>query len=297
MAIEQRDDGTVTVDQTLYVEKIINQWGHGKVVGTEYPLIDPNESGCTDHPLQETYAPQQGDEDLIDGTWYRGIVGAINYAAIMTRPDLLFAMSILSAHTQAPTKLQQRMVKRVVKYIVGTKDWKLTFKSDEDWQLVAWADASYATRENARSQSAYCYALGADNATFYAKSQKQHLVTLSSTEAEYVALFHAATEVVYLRRLLEELGFPQQPTIMFQDNQSTILWGLGQHNHKRTKHIKVKYHYTQMLLQEGVIELDYLPTEIMRADLQTKPLMNNTFGALAAMHMGGIFNTENIKMY
>lgn len=286
MNIEQLEDGTVTVDQTVYLEKVIKQWGHGKVTGTEFSLIDPSESGSSDHPMQETYAPQIGDELPIDPTWYRGVVGAINYAAIMTRPDLLFAMSILSAHTQAPTKLQQRMVKRVMKYVVGTKDQKLTFKADEDWQLVAWADASFATRENARSQSGYCFALGADNASFHAKSQKQNLVTLSSTEAEYVALFHTVTEVVYLRRLLEELGFPQLPTIVFQDNQSTILWSLGQQNHKRTKHINIKYHYIEMLMQDAVIELEYLPTDIMRADLQTKPLMNSKFGDLASMHMG-----------
>ena len=94
------------------------------------------------------------------------------------------------------------------------------------------------------------------------------------------------TEVVYLRRLLEEIGFPQLPTIVFQDNQSTILWSLGQQNHKRTKHINIKYHYIEMLMQDAVIELEYLPTDIMRADLQTKPLMNSKFGDLANMHMG-----------
>ena len=286
MNIEQLEDGTVTVDQSAYLEKVIKQWGHGKVAGTAFPLIDPSESGSSDHPMQETYAPQIGDESPIDPTWYRGVIGAINYAAIMTRPDLLFAMSILSAHTQAPTKLQQRMVKRVMKYIVGTKDLKLTFKADEDWQLVAWADASFATRESARSQTGYCFALGKDNASFYAKSQKQNLVTLSSTEAEYVALFHTVTEAVYIRRLLEELGFPQLPTIVFQDNQSTILWSLGQQNHKRTKHISIKYHYIEMLMQDAVIELEYLPTDIMRADLQTKPIVNGKCGELTDMHMG-----------
>ena len=162
----------------------------------------------------------------------------------------------------------------------------MTFKADEDWQLVAWADASFATRESARSQTGYCFALGKDNASFYAKSQKQNLVTLSSTEAEYVALFHTVTEAVYIRRLLEELGFPQLPTIVFQDNQSTILWSLGQQNHKRTKHISIKYHYIEMLMQDAVIELEYLPTDIMRADLQTKPIVNGKCGELTDMHMG-----------
>jgi hypothetical protein len=173
-----------------------------------------------------------------------------------------------------------------MKYIVATRDWKLTFKSDSDWELVGWADASYATLDKTKSQSGYCFALGRNNASFFAKSQKQKLVTLSSTEAEYVSLFHCSTEVVYLRRLLEELGFQQSATVIFQDNQSTILWGYGQRNFNRTKHIAIKYHYIEMLVQDGMIELDYLPTDEMRADSLTKPLINDHFTELAKSHLG-----------
>ena len=236
--------------------------------------------------MQTSHVPRDDDTVPVDSTWYRGVVGAVNYAATMTRPDLLFSMSVLAAYSSNPTRLQRRMLKRVMRYLVATKDWKLTFKHDDDWELVAWADASYATREECRSQSGYCFALGANNASFYVKSQKQKIVTLSSTEAEYVALFHAVTELVYLRRLLEELGFKQSATLVFQDNQSTIHWGYGQQNHHRTKHIAVKYHYIQMLIQDGLVELEYLPTEDMRADLQTKPLTDELYTRLAHMHLG-----------
>ena len=287
MSIHHRDDGSVTVDQSLYISRLINDWGYGRGESANNEiLIDEEDPGDVTHPLQSSYTTRRGDSDPIDSTWYRGVVGAINYAATMTRPDLLYAMSILAAHAANPTRLQRRMLKRVMKYLVATKDWKMTFNHDDDWELVAWADASYASREEARSQSGYCFALGANNASFYAKSQKQKLVTLSSTEAEYVALFHAVTELVYLRRLLEELGFRQRATLVFQDNQSTILWAEGQMNHQRTKHISVKYHYIQMLVQEGQIELEHIPTGEMRADLQTKALTNELFQYMAGMHLG-----------
>lgn len=290
MRIRQAEDGSVTVDQSQYLaERVVKDWGHGKGPNTkpEWRLIDDDDEGVTDHPLQATYNPHEDDEVAVDATWYRGVIGAINYAAGMSRPDLLYAMSVLAEHCNNPTRLHRRMLKRVMRYIRGTLDVGLHYKCDEDWNLTCWADASFATRTGARSQTGYCFALGEQNATFYAKSQKQSLVTLSSTEAEYVALFHAATEVVYLRRLLDSMGFGQEdPTVIFQDNQSTILWAHGQRQHQRTKHIDVKYHYIQDLIQDGVVELDFLPTDQMTADLLTKALLAARFQGPASLMLG-----------
>ena len=288
MTVNHCEDGTVTVDQEQYINKIISEWGYGNGVAAagNKLLVEGADCPTTTYPLQASYTPKVDDGVSIDSTWYRGVVGALNYAAQMTRPDLLYTMSVLAAHSNNPTRLQKRMLKRVMKYLVTTRLHKLVFRHDDDWEITAWADASYASREEARSQSGYCFALGRDNATFYAKSQKQSLVTLSSTEAEYVALHHTVTEIVYLRRFMEELGFKQPPTVVFQDNQSTILWAKGKMNHHRTKHLLVKYHYVQQLMQDGVIEIEYLPTDEMRADLQTKPLLDPLFTKMTAEHLG-----------
>ena len=165
------------------------------------------------------------------------------------------------------------MLKRVMRYIAGTKDQGMVFKRDDDWQLTAWADASYGTRTGARSQTGYCFSLGANNAVFYSKSQKQNLVTLSSTGGEYVALFHSVTEVVYLRRLLASMGFAQEdPTLVFQDNQSTILWAQGQRQHQRTKHIDVRRHFVREACRQKRNEAKYLRTEDIVANVLTKAL-------------------------
>ena len=290
MRIQIQPDGSVTLDQSVYIrEKIVNEWGRAKSpnVDDSYRLIsDEQEGEGILHPMQGSYAKKHNDDDAIDATWFRGIVGAINYAAVMTRPDLLFSMSMLASCSSAPTQLQFRILKRVMKYIVRTADLCLHFQRDDDIQLVGWADASYASREASRSQSGYCFALGSNNAMFHAKSQKQKVVTLSSTEAEYVALFHAATEAVFLRRILEELGFPQDPTCIYQDNTSTILWANNQSNHNRTKHIAIKYHYVRELIQECVIDVEYLATSEMIADVLTKPLIDKQYAELSRAMMG-----------
>jgi hypothetical protein len=104
------------------------------------------------------------------------------------------------------------------------------------------------------------------------------LVTLSSTETEYVALCEAATEIVFLRRLLVSMGFPQtSPTITFEDNQSCIAMAHGAGDHQRTKHISPKYHYTREQINAGEMVVKHLKTTEMVADILTKGLGTSQF--------------------
>ena len=280
MVIQEMDDGSIFVSQPVYAMNVVRDWG------IKYGLVDENDPVDVSYPMHATQAYAEGDEEPIDSTWFKGVVGALLYLGTMTRPDLLFCLSILASHSNAPTVADKRAVRRVLRYVQATSNKGLLFRADEDTQLYAWADASFASREDSRSQSGYCFSIGRDNASFYARSSKQLIVTLSSTESEYVALFACATEVVFLRRLLQELGFDQGPAVVFQDNMSTIHWAQGRESIHRTKHILVKYHFTRQLVIDGIIQLNYLPTEDMRADVQTKPLVKEVFQRLANMHLG-----------
>ena len=99
------------------------------------------------------------------------------------------------------------------------------------------------------------------------------LVTLSSTESEYVALCEAAREAIWLRRLLKDIGFNQKAsTIMWQDNMSTIDMVNGHRNFQSSKHINPKYHFTGEAVEKGELCLVYKPTAEMVADVLTKAL-------------------------
>jgi len=103
------------------------------------------------------------------------------------------------------------------------------------------------------------------------------LVTLSSTESEYVALCEAAREAMWLRRLLQDIGFKQkEPTIMWQDNKSTIDMVNGHRNFQSSKHINPKFHYTGDMVEQGELCLEYKPTGDMVADVLTKALPART---------------------
>ena len=110
---------------------------------------------------------------------------------------------------------------------------------------------------------------------------KQTAVALSTTEAEYIALAETVREIIWLRRILLKLGFPQTaPTIVKEDNQACIFWVIGDASSKRSKHIELKYHYAKDMAEKKEVALEYCPTDQMLADILTKPPAGNKFEEL-----------------
>ena len=104
-------------------------------------------------------------------------------------------------------------------------------------------------------------------------SKKQNIVSLSTTEAEYVCLSDAAREANWLRNLYQEVGFSEKKsTLIYGDNQSALAIAENPCYHKRTKHFDIKHHYIRDQVQKGIMTLQYLPTAQMTADIFTKAL-------------------------
>ena len=115
-------------------------------------------------------------------------------------------------------------------------------------------------------------------------------MALSSTEAEYVALTQASKEAMWLRRLLEELKVLDGggATLIHEDNQSAIALANNPIYHARTKHIDIKHHFVRELVDSGIIDVVHTPTEVMIADILTKPLPKIRFDNLTrAMNLRG----------
>ena len=104
-------------------------------------------------------------------------------------------------------------------------------------------------------------------------NKKQPMVALSTAEAEYVSLSADTQEAVWLRRLLSDLNTcPEKPTVLKEDNQGSIAIAKNPISHSCTKYIDIRYHYMREATQNHSIDLEYCPTELMVADLLTKPL-------------------------
>jgi hypothetical protein len=136
---------------------------------------------------------------------------------------------------------------------------------------IGFSDASFAEETGRKSRSGYVFMIGGAAVSWFCK--KQGPVALSSTEAEYYALSEAVKEAVWIRQLFNELGVPlRQPTVINEDNQSTIAIALDPVHHQRTKHIDTRVHFLRQHIKEKRVELVYCPTEDMIADIFTKAL-------------------------
>ena len=212
------------------------------------------------------------DEKPVNTREYQAIIGSLTYASIATRPDLSAAVGVLSQFMTKPGPQHWQGIKRVLRYVKGTTNYGLYFdcSKNESFSLYGYSDADWAGDISTRkSTSGYSFTLGGAKISW--KSKRQSIVALSTTEAEYVALCHAAQEVVWLRRLLASVNLVQaEPTKVHEDNQGTMALSRNPKSHPRTKHIDIKFHYVREVIEKKKMDLFYRPTEYMIADIMTK---------------------------
>jgi hypothetical protein len=221
------------------------------------------------------------------------LVGSLLYAAVWTRPDLGFAVQSLTRHFNAVGPEHLAAAKRVLRYVQGTLDLSIRYGGDGESEVVhrgaeleGYCDSDWAgDRDTRRSTTAYVFMLNGGVVSW--NSRLQTTVALSSTEAEYMAACAAAQEAVFLRRLLTDLGYVQYgPTVIHADNQGCIALSKNPIHHKRTKHIDVRYHYVRDLVDDGVVQLEYIHTNEQLADVLTKALPREQLVSLRRRVMG-----------
>lgn len=203
---------------------------------------------------------------------YNELVGSLIFLIQCTRPDIAFAVGMLSRHLKNPTHRDWERAKRVLRYLKGTIGYGIKYQTDQEEELVVYSDADYAADTETRcSTTGYLSMLAGGPITW--KSQLQKTVALSTMEAEYMAVSAAVQETIWLRRLLKELGEQDgaSPTTVYCDNQSAICFTKNPVQHQRSKHIDVRYHFARQAQEENVVAVKYLPTEQMVADPLTKP--------------------------
>ena len=159
------------------------------------------------------------------------------WAAVATRPDIAFAVSLLSQFLKNPGELHWKAVKRVMRYLNGMKNYKLTLGRNQDG-LLGYADADWALQDHRHSISAYIFQMNGGSISW--NCQKQNIVALSSTEAEFIALNHVTKEALCLQHFITEVVQPlKSPIQLYSDNQSAITIVYGNQLHARIKHFDI----------------------------------------------------------
>jgi hypothetical protein len=215
----------------------------------------------------------------INNTQYMQMVGTLMYLT-STRPDIMFVVNLLSRYLAHLTELHLQAVKRVLRYIKGTLSYGIFYKQSGNTELLAYTNNDYAgDLEDRKSTSSFLFVLSSGAVSW--SSKKQAVVTLSTTEAEFIVAASCACQAVWLRRMLENLDHASaETTIIYCDNSSTIKLSKNPIMHGRSKHIDVRFHFLHDLTRDGVVTLLHCRSQEQLADIMTKPLPRVVFEKL-----------------
>jgi hypothetical protein len=212
------------------------------------------------------------------------------YAACFTRPDVAYTVNQCAKFMANPGPTHIRAAKRILQYLGTTKHLKLTYSRSDNPssanRLIAYADADHAgDPESRRSVTRYVLILNGGAVSW--QSVRQQIVALSSAEAEYYAASVAGTDIIYVRRLMEELGFAQtKPTLTYEDNMACIYMSKSAAMYHKARHIDTRVYHLRDLCKEGTMELEKIDTTRQVADSFTKATPRPLFDAHRTVMMG-----------
>lgn len=256
---------TLDISQSHYVRDTIDHFGMNecKVVST----------------LEVVREKLTESEPLPTENQFRELLGRLLYIATCTRPDISHAVNVAS-RTGNPTQAHWVALKRILRYLKGTVDLGIRFRWEKYPKLVGFSDADYANDEITRkSTTGYCIFYGGGPVNW--RCQRQPIITLSTTEAEYVAGCELVKEIMPLRQQLIELKqmTTDEPTEVFIDNQSTVRIASNESGQVRIKHMDIRAKWlTEQVNNKRIIAKHISGTE-QAADILTKPLHKTRFAS------------------
>ena len=261
MKITKTCDG-IYLDQSHYIEKILKK----------YNFLDCKHV-ATPFDSSVHLFPVKNDNDIINQKEYASIIGSLRYATDCTRPDIAYAVGVLSRFTSKPSRDHWHAIERVMKYLSGTKTYGLFYKkypavlegfSDADWNTLS---------GDSLSTTGFIFTLGSGAICW--KSKKQTIIANSTMEAELIALASASEEANWLRDLLYEIPLwekPIPPILIHCDSTATIGRVRNRYYNGKSRPIRRKHSTVRSYLSSGIVNVDYIKSCDNLADPFTKAL-------------------------
>ena len=281
----------IELSQTGLIEKIIKYTGMESATPKPSPAApDPLGSDKDGEPFNEEWG-------------YSAAVGMLLYVSSNTRPDIQFAVHQVARFSHSPKRSHGQALKRIVRYLIETRDRGIVFKPDLTQGLDCWVDADFSglygyedEQDPVSVKSRTGFVLTLFGCPIIWSSKLQTDITLSSTAAEYVAFSMAMRELLPMRVLLQELSDKMKlPTIsqslvrstVFEDNQGCLSLVNVPKMSPRNKYLALKYHFFRSHIgaDKGIIA-KYVPTLEQKADIFTKGLPPLLFAKIRQLLMG-----------
>ena len=262
------DNRTISLSQRQYILNVLERFGMSDCKPVSTP-IDPGAALSSDMcPKNDAEAAEMRTVP------YLVAVGSLMYLATTTRPDIAFAVGVLGRFNHNPGPRHWLAAKHLMRYLKGTMDYKLVYGPDEDGSelFTTYTDSDLGgNKDNGRSTGGYLTCMGGGAIDW--RSWLQPFVTLSTTEAEFVAAVEAGKEIKWTRSVLQEFGYPvDRSSTLFIDNQSALTVSKNPEHHGRMKHLDLKFYWLRDEVEAGTISPVYIPTSDQIADILTKAL-------------------------
>lgn len=234
------------------------------------PVGTPAEPGL---PLTSSMSPQQQKEkEEMKNIPYKEAVGALLYLSTTTRPDISYAVGQVAKFSQNPGIQHWKAVKRIIRYIAGTRTYGILYSQEKGEMVTGYTDADYGGDLDDRTSTSGCVLLCSSGSISWF-SRKQECTSLSTTESEFVAASEAAKEATWIRSLLKEIRRrEQEPIPLLCDNQGAIRCAHNPELHRKMKHIYIRFRLVKRAQESGVIDARYVNSQDQIATIFTKPL-------------------------
>jgi hypothetical protein len=276
---------TITLSQKAYIQKVLS----------DFQMLNCNPETT---PMSSTAQLQKAEDGYTASvdfcSQYQSAVGSLLYVMMGTRPDIAYAVGIVSRFSHNPTKSHWHAVQRIFRYLKGTIGATIRYHPNNHNSLLGFTDASYADcLDTRRSTAGYLFTVGSGAISW--QSKRASTIATSTTEAEYTGQFKAALEATYLRHLAVQLwpGITPGPTTIYGDNHGGISLARNALGHARTKHFDIKLRKCQELQEAGTVKFEEISTKANLADILTKPLSRDAFHRLAqGLGMRGLTHEE-----
>lgn len=277
MTIDFSKPGEVSFIMTDYVEELV------KEKPTEMDDRIANTPAAS-----HLYQVNENAEPLTDdkAETFHHLVAKLLYLAKRSRPDTLTAVSFLCTRVKGPDVDDWKKLNRCLNYLESTRELYLTIGMNHNPTINWWVDASFAVHPDMKSHTGAAVSLG--RGSLFNKSSKQKVNTRSSTEAEVVGVNDAMTMVLWMQLFLDAQGVETKNNVIHQDNMSSILLEKNgkRSSGKQTRHMDIRYFFVTDCVQQGLVNIEYCPTDQMHGDFFTKPLQGSLFRTHRAMILG-----------
>ncbi|KAH9735937.1 hypothetical protein KPL71_017913 [Citrus sinensis] len=267
--VKQKEED-IFISQESYAKEILKRFKMNDCK----PISTPVECGVKLSKYDE-------GED-INPTFFKSLVGSLRYLTC-TRPDILYAVGLVSRYMENPKTTHFKAAKRILRYIKGTINFGLLYSFSNDYKLIGYSDSDWGGDvDDRKSTTGFVFFMG--DTAFTWMSKKQPIVTLSTCEAEYVAATSSVCHAIWLRNLLKELSLAQEePTEICVDNKSAIALSKNPVFHDRSKHIDTRYHFIRECIARKEVQVKYVKSQDQAADIFTKPLKQEDFARFRSL--------------